>query len=195
MPQRRALFLDKDGVINVDHGYVCSPERTEFIGDIFELCRTSTQHGYLNVMVTNQAGIARGYYSEQQFLEYMDWVRREFQIQGTQIDAVYYCPHHPVHGLGKYLQDCGCRKPKPGMILAAQRDLNLDLAGSILIGDSASDRAAGEAAGVGACIDVQARRNPDHMRAMFGPHVMQRVVHTMTGRGRVIIPCRPPGTG
>ena len=181
MPQRRALFLDKDGVINVDHGYVCTSERTEFIDGIFNLCRAATKHDYLNVVITNQAGIARGYYSEQQFLEYMDWVRREFHIQGTQIDAVYYCPHHPVHGLGKYLQDCGCRKPKPGMILAAQRDLNLDLAGSVLIGDSASDLAAGEAAGVGIRIEMQIVQGADEAHIKLNPVAAQHVLRALTG--------------
>lgn len=149
MTGRCALFLDKDGVINVNHGYVCTPERTDFIDGIFELCRASARHGFLNVVVTNQAGIARGYYSERQFLAYMDWVCDEFREHGAQLDAVYYCPHHPVHGLGEYLRDCECRKPKPGMLLAAQRDLDLDLAGSMLLGDSASDAAAAAGAGIG----------------------------------------------
>ena len=152
----RALLLDKDGVINVDHGYVCTPDRTDFISGIFELCSGATQRGFLNVVVTNQAGIARGYYTEQQFREYMDWVRAEFRRRGAQLDAVYYCPHHPEHGIGGYLRDCECRKPKPGMILCAQRELGLDLAGSILLGDSESDLAAGVAAGVGACIRSKA---------------------------------------
>lgn len=154
MTARRALFLDKDGVINVDHGYVCTPERTDFIDGIFELCRAATGHGYLNVVITNQAGIARGYYTEQQFLAYMEWVRGEFRNHGAQLDAVYYCPHHPVHGIGGYLRDCDCRKPKPGMILRAARDLDLSLAGSVMLGDTASDVAAGEAAGVGVCIEM-----------------------------------------
>lgn len=149
MPQQRALFLDKDGVINVDHGYVCTPERTDFIDGIFDLCRAATQRGWVNVVVTNQAGIARGYYTEPDFLAYMDWVRSEFRRHDTRLDAVYYCPHHPVHGLGGYLRDCDCRKPKPGMILSAARDLELDLGGSVLIGDSVSDVEAGSAAGVG----------------------------------------------
>lgn len=148
MTGRRALFLDKDGVINVDHGYVCTPERTDFIDGIFDLCRTATRRGFLNVVVTNQAGIGRGYYAEQQFLAYMDWVRGEFRKRGAQIDAVYYCPHHPEHGLGEYLRDCDCRKPKSGMLLAAQRDLDLDLAGSLLLGDSESDAMAATSAGV-----------------------------------------------
>ena len=154
MGRLRALFLDKDGVINVDHGYVSTPERTDFIDGIFELCRSATKHGYLNVVITNQAGIARGYYTEQAFLDYMDWVRSEFRKHDTQIDAVYYCPHHPVQGMGEYLRDCDCRKPKPGMILKAARDLDLDLAGSVFLGDNASDTAAGRAARVGVCIEL-----------------------------------------
>lgn len=152
MTRRRALFLDKDGVINVDHGYVCTPERTDFIDGIFELCRAATRNGFLNVVVTNQAGIARGYYTERQFLDYMDWVCGEFRRRAAQLDAVYYCPHHPGHGVAGYLRDCDCRKPKPGMILAAQRDWDIDLPRSLLLGDSASDLEAGAAAGVGSCM-------------------------------------------
>ena len=154
MPQRRALFLDKDGVINVDHGYVCTPERTDFIDGIFDLCRTATGRGYLNVVVTNQAGIARGYYTEQDFLAYIDWVRDAFHQHGARLDAVYYCPHHSERGLGKYLRDCDCRKPKPGMIVKAARDLGLDLRASVLLGDKPSDTAAGHAAGVGTVIEL-----------------------------------------
>ena len=181
MKHQRALFLDKDGVINIDHGYVCTPERTEFIDGIFDLCRAATKHGYLNVVVTNQAGIARGYYSEQQFLGYMDWVRSEFHAHDAQIDAVYYCPHHPVHGLGKYLLDCDCRKPKPGMILAARRDLDLDLAGSLLIGDSASDLAAGKAAGVGTCIEMRVVREAGKPHGKLDPATVQHVLQALTG--------------
>lgn len=145
----RALFLDKDGVINVDHGYVCTPERTDFIDGIFDLCREATRRGFLNVVVTNQAGIARGYYTEQEFLAYMEWVRGEFRKRDAQLDAVYYCPHHPVHGIGEYLRDCACRKPEPGMLLAAQREWDIDPAGSVLLGDNASDAEAAAATGIG----------------------------------------------
>jgi len=151
---RRALFLDRDGVINVDHGYVCTPERTEFIEGIFELSRAAKQAGHLLVVITNQAGIGRGYYSEQQFLDYMDWMRAEFEQREATLDAVYYCPHHPTDGVGDYRRDCDCRKPAPGMILRARQDLGLDLARSILVGDKASDVAAGHAAGVGCCIRI-----------------------------------------
>lgn len=154
MTARRALFLDKDGVINVDRGYVCSPERTDFIHGIFDVCRAATLSGFLNVVITNQAGIARGYYTEADFLAYMDWVRNEFRKQDAQLDAIYHCPHHPTHGIGEYLRDCACRKPKPGMILAAARDMDLNLNGSVLLGDSTWDVAAGQAAGVGTCIQL-----------------------------------------
>jgi len=179
MSRRRALFLDKDGVINVNHGYVCTPERTDFIDGIFELCQVATVHGYLNVVVTNQAGIARGYYSEKEFLDYMDWVRGEFRKHDAQLDAVYYCPHHPVHGRGNYLLDCDCRKPKPGMILKAARDLELDPAGSVLLGDSVSDIAAGRAAGLRDCVQVQAKQLPNRP-IMLDPVGVRRVCDALT---------------
>jgi D-glycero-D-manno-heptose 1,7-bisphosphate phosphatase len=176
----RALFLDKDGVINVDHGYVCTPERTEFVEGIFEVCRLATRRGYLVVVITNQAGIGRGYYSEREFLAYMDWVRGAFAERGAQLDAVYYCPHHPVHGVGEYLRVCKCRKPAPGLILSAQRDLGIDLAHSVFVGDSSSDMQAGAAAGVGACIML----HPVHEAASEEPAIasadMERIVASMT---------------
>lgn len=178
MKQRRALFLDKDGVINVDHGYVCTRERTDFVDGIFELCRTATRAGFLNVLVTNQAGIARGYYSEQEFLAYMEWMRGEFRERGAQLDAVYYCPHHPVYGIGEYLRDCECRKPRPGMILSAAQDLDIDLAASVLLGDSASDAEAAQEAKLGSIFLLRpealsgGRPRPS---AMSGVHVIAKL--------------------
>ena len=164
---RRALFLDKDGVINVDHGYVCAPEHTDFIGGIFELCRAANENGWLVIVVTNQAGIARGRYTVRQFLDYMDWMRGQFAFHAARLDAVYHCPHHPVHGLGEYLRDCECRKPKPGMLLAAQREWNIDMPNSLLVGDSDSDVAAGMAAGVGKCLMARAILSEDSGRTVF----------------------------
>ena len=176
MSGRRALFLDKDGVINVDHGYVCTPDRTDFVDFIFDLCLAATRHDFLNVVVTNQAGIARGYYKEGDFLAYMDWVRGEFSARGARLDAVYYCPHHPQHGGGEYLRDCECRKPKPGLILAAQRDWNIDLSHSLLLGDSASDFEAGAAAGVGHCLLARTITASASGREALEPAFMQDVL-------------------
>lgn len=183
MSRQGALFLDKDGVINVNHGYVCTPERTDFIDGIFELCRVSMLHGFLNVVVTNQAGIARGYYTEHDFTRYMDWVRNEFRKRGAQLDAVYYCPHHPLHGRGDYLFDCDCRKPKPGMFLKAAGDLNLDLAGSVLLGDSASDIAAGRAAGVGTLVELPVPEPGEVLSTSLNETSVQRVCDALARRG------------
>ncbi len=153
---RRALFLDRDGVVNVDHGYVYRPEQTEWIPGIFELCRIAVELGYVLVVITNQAGIARGYYGEAEFAEYTHWMHAQFQARGVEILATYHCPHHPIEGIGELRRDCDCRKPRPGMILRAQRELGLDLAASALIGDKDSDLEAGRAAGVGHCLKLGA---------------------------------------
>ena len=147
--KHRALFLDRDGVINVDHGYVCTREQFDFVDGIFDLCRRAADLGYLIVVVTNQAGIGRGYYTEQQFLELMGWMCRVLRENGAPVAKVYFCPFHPEHGIGNYKVDSIDRKPGPGMILQAARELDIDLADSILLGDRESDIQAGTAAGVG----------------------------------------------
>lgn len=154
---RRALFLDRDGVINVDHGYVHRPQDTEFLGGIFALCRQAIAAGLLPIVVTNQAGIARGLYDEPQFLDYTRWVHDEFASRGAPLVATYYCPHHVDAALDKYRLDCECRKPRPGMLLRAQSDLGIDLPRSLLIGDKHSDLGAGRAAGVGHLLKIGGR--------------------------------------
>jgi D-glycero-D-manno-heptose 1,7-bisphosphate phosphatase len=145
---RRALFLDRDGVINVNHGYVCSPERTEWVPGIFELCTLARDAGYVLVVATNQAGIARGYYTEAEFLEYTRWMHGQFSERGLDILATVYCPHHPEAGHGIYKVDCACRKPAPGMFELAVRTFSLLPAQSVMVGDKASDLMAASAAGV-----------------------------------------------
>jgi len=147
-----ALFLDRDGVINVEHGYVHCREAFHFQEGIFELCRAAQARGYLLVVVTNQAGIARGYYSESDFLELTAWMVEKCAEQQIHIARVYYCPYHPIHGVGRYRCDSLDRKPKPGMLFRARTDFNLDLTASVLIGDKLSDIYAAKAAGVGTTI-------------------------------------------
>lgn len=149
MGKKKALFLDRDGVINVDHGYVSKIEDFEFIEGIFPLCRKAKELGYLIIVVTNQSGIGRGYYTEVDFHNLMNWVKQEFVRNGVEIDKVYYSPYHEVHGIGKYKQDSEDRKPKPGMILKARDELGIDLAKSILVGDKEKDIEAAIAAGIG----------------------------------------------
>lgn len=148
LPAAAALFLDRDGVINVDHGYVSRPEDCTFVDGIFELGRAARDAGLAIVIVTNQAGIGRGLFGDADFRQFMEWVTRAFHDEGCEVSAVYYCPHHPVEGIGAYRRSCACRKPAPGMLLGAARDLSLDLSRSILVGDKSTDIEAGLAAGV-----------------------------------------------
>lgn len=149
MMSKPALFLDRDGVINVDHGYVYLKENFHFIDGIFELVAAAKEAGYLVVIVTNQAGIGRGYYTEDDFNKLMKWVTQQFDQKGGCIDGVYFCPYHPVHGIGEYRRLSDDRKPRPGMFLRAAADLAIDLGNSIMVGDKASDMEAAGAAGVG----------------------------------------------
>lgn len=149
MTRRPALFLDRDGVINVDHAYVSKKEDFEFIDGIFDVCREAQRLGYLIFVITNQAGIARGYYSEQDFHDLTVWMKGVFLSEGCSLDAVYYSPFHPEHGIGMYKKDSACRKPNPGMIIQATLEFEVDLGRSVLVGDKATDIEAGVAAGVG----------------------------------------------
>jgi D-glycero-D-manno-heptose 1,7-bisphosphate phosphatase len=144
-----ALFLDRDGVINVDHGYVSRPEDFEPIEGIFDLCREAQRQGYLIIVITNQAGIGRGYYTEADFEALTTWMIGRFEEEGIAIADVYHCPFHPEHGIGPYKADTACRKPHPGMLLQAAAEHGIDLAGSVLVGDKPSDIQAGIGAGVG----------------------------------------------
>ena len=144
----RLALLDRDGVLIVDHGHVSSREHVEWIGGVAPAIRSLQDAGYAVAIVTNQAGIAKGLYSEEQFVELMRWIVSELANEGALIDAVYYCPHHPTDGHPPYLVDCPCRKPKPGMLLRALADAGVTPAHSLMIGDKRTDMEAAQAAGV-----------------------------------------------
>jgi len=138
-----ALFLDRDGVINEEINYLYKIEDFVFINEIFEICSFYQQNGYKIVVITNQAGIARGLYSEKDLFILNDWMTEQFLEKGIKIEKIYYCPHHP-----EYSGNCDCRKPNPGMIFKAEKELDLDLMRSVLIGDKDSDLEAGINAGI-----------------------------------------------
>lgn len=144
----KALFLDRDGVINVERCYVHTREAFEFQDGIFELYRAAQELGYTLLVVTNQAGIAREYYTEADFLDLSEWMIQQFADREIRISRVYYCPFHPIHGVGKYRVDSPDRKPNPGLLLRAQAEFGLDLPSSALIGDQLSDIAAATATGI-----------------------------------------------
>ena len=143
-----ALFLDRDGVINQEIGYLHRPEDVRWVNGIFALARTARTSGYKLVVVTNQSGIARGLYTTADFDGLMHWMGNEFRAEGAPLDGIYHCPFHPEHGLGEWKREHEDRKPGPGMLLRAARDLDLDLSRSLMVGDRCSDIAAANAAGL-----------------------------------------------
>lgn len=145
----RALFLDRDGVINVDKNYIYKIEDFQFFPGIFDLLKFFQSKGFLLIVITNQAGIGRGYYSETDFHRLTAWMLRQFESRGIRITKVYYAPSHPDYGIGVYKREDQFRKPNPGMILYAKEEFDIDLGRSILIGDQESDIEAGVKAGVG----------------------------------------------
>ncbi len=161
MTLQPAVFLDRDGVINQEFDYVYRIEDFHFIDGVFDACRKLSKAGFRLIVITNQAGIARGYYTEADFHHLTAWMLDEFRQHDVEIDDVYYCPHHPVHGIGSYRRACDCRKPGPGMILRAAGEHSLDLSKSLLVGDKISDIEAGVAAGVGCCVLVLSGHTPD----------------------------------
>lgn len=154
MPTRRtsdmlkAAFLDRDGVLNINHGHVHTRDQFDWMPGALEAVRNLNHRGYAVIIITNQAGIAKGYYTEQQFHDLMAWMIAQIEATGGKITAYYFCPHHPTEGYPPYVQDCRCRKPRPGMILAAIEDHHIDAAHSVFIGDKGSDMEAAAAAGV-----------------------------------------------
>jgi D-glycero-D-manno-heptose 1,7-bisphosphate phosphatase len=146
--RKRALFLDRDGVVNEEVGYLYRAEEVRFVDGIFSLCRTAAGLGYRLIVVTNQAGIARGYYTEEDFDGLMEFMREKLSAEGVELDAVYYCPFHPEHGVGQYKREHEDRKPGTGMLRRGAREFGVELSESVLVGDRCSDVGAANAAGL-----------------------------------------------
>jgi D-glycero-D-manno-heptose 1,7-bisphosphate phosphatase len=152
---RRAAFVDRDGVINRELGHVHRDEDFELLPGAVDGLRRLQAAGYALVVVTNQAGIAKGLYDEERFNALSRHMTALLAREGVRLDGIYYCPHHPRGTVDSYRLDCDCRKPRPGMLLRAAAELNLALSDSVLIGDKRSDIDAGRAAGVGRCVLVR----------------------------------------
>jgi len=164
--KRKALFLDRDGVINIDHGYVYQKEKFEFTEGVFELLQLFTKRGYLLFVVTNQSGIGRGYYSEKDFLELTDYMLAEFKRHNIKIESVQYCKHAPE-------EFCECRKPATGMVDRILKEHEIDLENSWLIGDKQSD------------IDLAINSNIKHSIA-----IGQREIKKATLSFKTILECK-----
>lgn len=149
MPDRsKAVFFDRDGTLNVDTGYLHDKADFVWIEGAIEAIKRCRQAGFLVIVVTNQSGVARGYYTERDVNELHEWMNYELAQYGTRIDRFYYCPHHPVATVAAYQKNCHCRKPHTGMIDAACADFNIDRNRSWLVGDRPTDMQTAEAAGL-----------------------------------------------
>ncbi len=145
---KKALFLDRDGVINYDYGYVGKIENFDIRKEIFNICLEAQKFGFIIIVITNQAGIGRGKFTLKDFLDVAEFMIQEFEARHIYLTAIYFCPYHPTHGIGYYLKDSIDRKPNPGMLIRAISSYNVDPEKSIMVGDKKSDKMAARKAKV-----------------------------------------------
>lgn len=155
MDLRKAAFIDRDGVINEERHYLHRKEDFVILPGVAQGIKTLASSGYKIVVISNQAGIARGYYNEESVRALHEYMREILQKEGAHIDAVYYCPHHVLGSEKRYTYQCDCRKPRIGMLLRVATDLNLNLSRSVLIGDKLSDIEAGKNASLACMVLVE----------------------------------------
>ena len=148
----RVVFLDRDGTINEEVEYLYRPEDLRFLPGVPEAIKRLNGAGFKVVVITNQAGVARGYYTEADVERLHSYMNRLLEEKGAHIDGFYYCTHHPEHGIGEYKKDCECRKPKTGMFLRAEKDFPADKEHSFMVGDKLIDVEAGKNYGVRAVL-------------------------------------------
>jgi D-glycero-D-manno-heptose 1,7-bisphosphate phosphatase len=148
MQKRPAVFFDRDGVLNMDHGYTYRQQDFEWVPGAIQTIQYFNDLGYLVFVITNQSGIARGFYTEQDVHDLHAFINRELAKSGNHIDEFYYCPHHPQGKMIQYSFSCDCRKPEPGMLIQALKKWDIDIQRSLMIGDKISDLQAAEAAGI-----------------------------------------------
>jgi D-glycero-D-manno-heptose 1,7-bisphosphate phosphatase len=168
----KAIFLDRDGTINIDKGFVHKPEDFEFLPRAVSALRLLRESfpGWKIIIVTSQSGIARGYYTEEDYKNLRSHVNRELEKQGIALDAEYFCPHHE-QGKPPYNTPCDCRKPKPGMLIKAAREHSIDLAKSYMIGDKWADVRAGSSVGCHSILVKTGKAGDDKENKVDNAHV------------------------
>lgn len=147
-----AVFLDRDGVINKDIGYLHRVEDFQWTYRCLDALKNIQAHGYLIAVVTNQSGIGRGFYTEDQYHALTQWYTHVLAEAGVLLTSVKHCPHHPTHAQDPYRVECNCRKPKPGMLLEIVSEHDIDISRSIMVGDKLSDMYAGQHVGIERCV-------------------------------------------
>lgn len=144
----KAVFFDRDGTLNEEVHYLHKIEDFKWIEGAIDAIKFCNDNGYLAIVITNQSGVARGYYPESDIMKLYDWMNDDLAKHGAHLDGIYYCPHHPTGKVKEYAIECDCRKPKPGMLFKAQKEHDIGLKSSYLIGDGSRDVECAEAAGV-----------------------------------------------
>lgn len=145
---KKAVFIDRDGTLNIDEGYTHKISDFKFISGAEKAIKLLNDNGFLAIIVTNQAGVARGYYEEKDVEELHNHINKTLKKNNARIDSFYYCPHHVKEGIGKYKKDCDCRKPNIGMFKKAIKDFKIDISNSWMIGDKLDDMTFGENCGL-----------------------------------------------
>jgi len=176
----RAVFLDRDGVIIEDAGYIGEIGRVKFLPGASQAIRRLNEMNFKVIIVTNQAGVARGYFDEAAVREVNGYVRQKLAEESATIDGIYYCPHHIDGTVEKYRQQCDCRKPNPGMLLSAARDFGIELSASFIIGDKESDIEAGRRAGC-RTIRLAAADPPEPTAADYVARDLDQALAWLTG--------------
>lgn len=187
----RAIFIDRDGTLNEEVGYITEMSQFRLFGFAAESIKMINDSGWYAVLITNQAGIARGHHSEEFLRRLHAQMELSLLRDGARLDAIYYCPHHPEFGAPPYRQDCNCRKPKPGLIEKAAKDFSLDLNNCYIIGDRMSDIETGHTAGTRSVMvmtgygreeypDAIRQRPPDHA----AENLLEAVRWILENRGR-----------
>lgn len=148
MGKNKAIFLDRDGTINIDKGYLFKKEDFEFEENSIEALKRFIKLNFILIIVTNQSGIGRGYYTENDVEILNEYLIDYLLKKGIEIKKIYYCPHHPKEGTGNYKKECECRKPNPGMLLKGIKEFNIDISKSYMVGDKISDVIAGLKSGL-----------------------------------------------
>jgi D-glycero-D-manno-heptose 1,7-bisphosphate phosphatase len=189
--KRRAVFIDRDGTLSEEVGYINHPSRFRLFPYSGEAIRRLNENGWLAIVTTNQAGVARGYFSEEMIATVHEGMTNALLNEDAKLDAIYYCAHHPSVGEPPYRVDCDCRKPKPGLITRAARDLNVDLNASWMVGDRYSDVELARNAGVKSAFVLSGygRGEWEHQRAtwvqqpdLVAENLLEAVRHIVAGQ-------------
>lgn len=181
----RAVFLDRDGTINIEKEYLFRISEFEFIPGAIGAIKELNAAGFKVIIITNQSGIAKGYYGEKDLEKLHNWMEQELKKHGAVIDDIYYCPHHNEYGTGIYKQDCTCRKPKPGMLLKAVTEHDIVPGLSYTVGDRESDIIAGKRAGTKTIlVGTGYAENTSIPADYFAPDIKRAIDHIITSGSR-----------